>query len=211
LVHGNVIFDTVLESLDHGPVNVWDRQQWIEPANKLLQPILKFTGNLVIGNANGYKGIDLDDGARRISVTNNIVLDGLIKLKGSDIVHSDNYLVPIDGACILVTPLNNAANTNNLILTRNTCVSPTLLPPYFFNVRDPEATRFCQVGNLKSSENSYAGTKGAWNGCGRSSDMTLNVWQQQYKQDLGTAATVVPPLPGMNSMLQTIAKLVEGL
>jgi hypothetical protein len=79
----NVLFNLVRETSDHGPFNVWDRQKWLEPPGKLP---FRVQENFLLGNINGPKGIDLDDGAQNYISSGNVIVSGYQKLKGNNIV-----------------------------------------------------------------------------------------------------------------------------
>ncbi|KAH9249703.1 hypothetical protein BASA81_012499 [Batrachochytrium salamandrivorans] len=184
----NVMFHVVLDTLDHGPINVWDRQQWLEPAGKLPFTV---SNNLVYGNEQGPKGIDLDDGVRNWVVTGNVVLEGLIKIKGANLVYEDNLLYPLSWGCYLMTPLNDLVGANNIKLTRNTCIARTYLSlrPYNFNMNNAESALMCQTKNFVASQNVFWGTKETWLGCGKSGAMGLTTWRSSFSQDVDSAFT----------------------
>eukprot|EP00051_Salpingoeca_urceolata_P011750 m.145967 g.145967 ORF g.145967 m.145967 type:complete len:865 (-) comp17236_c0_seq2:5217-7811(-) len=89
LVVGNVIWDMVLETGDHGTFNSWDRREWFFPCNPseagkvgdvCFTPALrKFYHNFFIGPA-GWN-YDLDDGSSQFEVSHNVVVFGGFKYR----------------------------------------------------------------------------------------------------------------------------------
>ncbi|KAH9262978.1 hypothetical protein BASA82_000001 [Batrachochytrium salamandrivorans] len=170
----NVVFHTVLETEDHGPFNSWDRQQWLEPAGKLAMEV---NDNIFYGTELGPKGIDLDDGVRSWNVRRNVVFDGLLKLKGSDIYYEDNLLFPISIGCYLMTPVNFPNGANNMKLVNNVCIAlSNSVPPYNFNVGSADAATMCLKKNFVATGNTYYGTSATWNGCGKAV-VTWSIWR----------------------------------
>jgi hypothetical protein len=202
VVH-NVLFNTVLETLDHGPLNVWDRQQWIEPPGKLPFVI---ASNLFLGNMGGSKGIDLDDGARNFVVQNNVVIHGLLKFKGANIMAERNLIIPIDWGCFLMTPFNDPKGSSNLKLQNNTCVSHYngRLPPYYFNVGTQEAKNICELRNFHAvGGNRYFGTSSQWVACG-AGKITWNKWMTQFSQEDAFSEFVPVRVPTLEAEAQMI-------
>ena len=178
----NVLFNTVMETLDHGPFNVWDRQTWLHsPAvNPQTYPFV-VRDNLLLGNSNGAKGIDLDDGARHYDVSNNVIIGGLQKFKGNNIVVQQNLIFPSIHGCVWMTPMNN--EPAGMLYRNNTCISGTY-PPFYFNLQKGVAESLCRVKNFVSTSNKWIGTniRNKWNGCGEKK-MTWAVWQKKWSQD----------------------------
>ena len=89
---GNVLFNHVRETGDHGPFNSWDRQPYLtrngvddgfKPEQKLNLPGASFVGaqshithNLIINGYNGVWTIDHDDGSQRYNDTSNVLAWG---------------------------------------------------------------------------------------------------------------------------------------
>ncbi|KAH9258042.1 hypothetical protein BASA81_003605 [Batrachochytrium salamandrivorans] len=200
----NVVFHTVLETEDHGPFNSWDRQQWLEPAGKLAMEV---NDNIFYGTELGPKGIDLDDGVRSWNVRRNVVFDGLLKLKGSDIYYEDNLLFPISIGCYLMTPINLPKGANNMRLINNVCIAlSNSIPPYNFNVASADAATMCLKKNFVATGNSYYGTSTSWSGCGRVI-MNWALWTGTFALDQQSTFSVnkQPTLAEQNDMI--IAKL----
>lgn len=91
-VQGNLVFNQVRETGDHGPYNSWDRQPYLtlsgvpdgyDPKLKHGQPrssILKahdvITGNFIINGYNGVWTLDHDDGSQYFNDTGNLLVWG---------------------------------------------------------------------------------------------------------------------------------------
>lgn len=102
VVRRNLIFQTVLETNDHGPFDTWDRQQYIEPYLRVMNIVEE---NLVLGTDKGPKGIDFDDGTYNWLSRNNVVVWGYQKFKGSYIHARNNlFLYPLESSCAFITP-----------------------------------------------------------------------------------------------------------
>lgn len=68
LLSGNLMFNTVMESGDHGPFNSWDRQVYAHKSKDDGSPDVnkdydEITRNFFIGNWYGQEAIDNDDGS----------------------------------------------------------------------------------------------------------------------------------------------------
>ena len=100
----NIMFDLVMVTHDHGPYNVWDRQQWMLPQGfTSIKNVVE--SNVIIGNWNGPKNVDLDDGARDHIVRHNLLYRGHIKFKGSDHEAYENFIVAVEGSqnsCLVI-------------------------------------------------------------------------------------------------------------
>lgn len=192
----NIVFNTVMETLDHGPFNVWDRQRWWQPTDS--NPSVKgFTlrSNLFFGTAGGYKGIDLDDGVIYYDVFSNVVLDSLQKFKGNAINVQGNFISPNYQACVLMTPQNK--EPAEMIWANNICLSRGF-SPFYYNSIDTASVKLCKRTNFIADNNTYIGGSitAGWIGCAES--MTWTKWRLNYKQDTtSTISTVIPPATTM--------------
>jgi hypothetical protein len=90
VVADSVMFNLVLETLDHGPFNSWDRQKWLLPR---VQETNLLSRNLLIGTPGGTLGIDLDDGSTRYAGDKNLIVYGALKLKGSLVAFTNNMVL----------------------------------------------------------------------------------------------------------------------
>lgn len=94
IIEFNDVFDTVLETGDHGAFNSWGRDRFWRPSRKLMDSIvaarpgielLDVTEPIVIRN-NRFQcdhgwDIDLDDGSSNYQIYNNVCLSGGLKLR----------------------------------------------------------------------------------------------------------------------------------
>lgn len=63
------------ETSDHGPVNTWDRQPFVEYANgSMVPPWSTVKGNFFINNYNAILSIDHDDGSNHYLDTQNVLM-----------------------------------------------------------------------------------------------------------------------------------------
>eukprot|EP00656_Telonema_subtile_P039161 TRINITY_DN4429_c0_g1_i1.p1 TRINITY_DN4429_c0_g1~~TRINITY_DN4429_c0_g1_i1.p1 ORF type:complete len:518 (+),score=96.96 TRINITY_DN4429_c0_g1_i1:1085-2638(+) len=91
-VSGNLVFNMVRETGDHGPYNSWDRQpyltlsgaidgfseasKWNIPNASFLKAPDTITKNFLINGYNGVWSIDHDDGSQRFNDTENLLVWG---------------------------------------------------------------------------------------------------------------------------------------
>ncbi len=94
VIEYNDIFNTVLESGDHGSFNSWGRDRFWHPIKPTLDSIVEFHRDLVLLDAvktvtirnnrircdHGWD-IDLDDGSSNYHIYNNLLLNGGLKLR----------------------------------------------------------------------------------------------------------------------------------
>ncbi|MDR2385315.1 MAG: PDZ domain-containing protein [Tannerella sp.] len=94
LIEHNDVFDTVLETGDHGAFNSWGRDRFWHPDRKVMDSIVKRYPLLPVADAmhttsitnNRFRcdhgwDIDLDDGSSNYFISNNVCLNGGIKLR----------------------------------------------------------------------------------------------------------------------------------
>lgn len=94
IIEWNDIFDTVLETSDHGAFNSWGRDRFWNPDRGLMDKIVKQHPELILLDAryttiirnNRFRcdhgwDIDLDDGSTNYHIYNNVCLQGGIKLR----------------------------------------------------------------------------------------------------------------------------------
>jgi len=90
----NDVFETVLESGDHGAFNSWGRDRFWHPNRKIMDSIVALNPKMVLWDAmhttiirnNRFRcdhgwDIDLDDGSTNYHIYNNLCLNGGIKLR----------------------------------------------------------------------------------------------------------------------------------
>ncbi|KAH9258599.1 hypothetical protein BASA81_003101 [Batrachochytrium salamandrivorans] len=189
----NTLFEHVLETNDHGIVNCWDRQQFIEPFGP-KQPFV-VEENLLLGTAKGPKGIDLDDGAFNYLSRNNVLVWGYQKFKGSHIVATGNLILyPLESSCVFITPPTR--NPAFFDYSNNVCVS-WKLAPYAYNMSPAEIRNACLASNFASYNNTFyiggLGTAPKFDGCSPGTKYSFQVWQSRYGQD--TRSTQITKVP----------------
>lgn len=189
----NILFNTVMETHDHGPFNVWDRQQWFQnpQVNPTKFPFM-FVNNLMLGNSKGPKGVDLDDGARFFEVYDNVLWGALQKFKGNDITVRNNLIFPSEFACVFMTPINKSPA--NMLFEQNTCISSNDAP-YFFNAQKTASRKLCKPSNFIARNNKFIGTGMGkrWTGCGKT--LHWRTWKDKFLQDVSTIVSTRLPSP----------------
>jgi len=176
---GNVMFNLVRLTSQHGTYNVWDRQQWLLPEgfNGWTNTVSE---NFLLGNPNGVFDVDLDDGSRNHLVTNNIIAYSQVKLKGSNHQAINN---------VVISDVNTAqgcaylSNGNFAIpkfsYQRNTCFATSTQTAYYWS---STGRSYCTLADFTTSSNIFYGTKSGFHPCAKS----LRVWQKNKRQDLGS-------------------------
>lgn len=90
LVRGNLLFNHVRETGDHGPVNSWDRQPYLTrngvvdgftdtqrlglAGTSIVKARCSIEGNMIINGYNGVWAVDHDDGSQYFNDTGNVML-----------------------------------------------------------------------------------------------------------------------------------------
>ena len=139
VLEGNLIFNMVRETGDHGPFNSWDRQPWLwsktdmpgsdlelSPATHQLKNNFIFNTNF-LGISHGLYCIDHDDGSSQYNDTGNVLVYGGIKYRdGVNKSASGNLVVYSLGAAFQVNGfLTDSFFDNTVILNGGpgyTCV-----------------------------------------------------------------------------------------
>ena len=81
-VFGNLLFNMVRETGDHGPFNSWDRQPYVTPMAcdvgppSIVPQPTNITGNFIINGYNGVWSLDHDDGSAHYNDSNNFLVYG---------------------------------------------------------------------------------------------------------------------------------------
>ena len=142
---GNLLFNYVKESNDHGPVNAWDRQPFVyrldednSSSELAISPQTTFfNANLIInfnyhGASCGSIAIDFDDETSQMDVAGNVLVFGAVKtFDGMDRSVSNNLILYAHNANRMATSCCLAAlqSTRNVSSAHthffnNTCVLP---------------------------------------------------------------------------------------
>ncbi|MGJ8561353.1 MAG: PDZ domain-containing protein [Litorimonas sp.] len=107
VVRGNDVFNTVLETGDHGAFNSWGRDRFWHPDRNVMNEIVTTYPELILADAieavvienNRWQSdhgwdIDLDDGASNYIVRNNLCLSGGLKIReGFNRIAVNNILI----------------------------------------------------------------------------------------------------------------------
>jgi hypothetical protein len=204
----NVMFNTVRETHDHGPINSWDRQPYLTDAVQPGLPSLwqhqsYIHHNTLFGNYWVNFPIDHDDGSCFYEDSYNFQVHGSKKnLMGhSKIDHHEIYVYP--PACIYVWGQGQGWNES---WVQNTCVLYSTPIPYNFEN--------CNITNLNVpylADNKIYIPPGTDFGInctvnGTSKFLTLEQWQA-YGLDLGTT---VQTAPDIQTIIQWGREMLQG-
>jgi len=135
-VESNVLFNWVRETQDHGPINTWDRQAYVQPDGTLYPSWNRVSHNLIMNGPSGnrdlgnlFPAVDNDDGSSYYWVASNVVAYGGFKnFLGNDKVWRDNLILypngrtkgSGNGPCIMAWGGANELFENNTCVTRDT-------------------------------------------------------------------------------------------
>ena len=135
----NLVFNTVMDTGDHGNFNSWDRKPWVwleDPADPASQVRMtpqrhRITHNFIIrtsflGPSNNLYAIDHDDGSSMYNDTSNYLVYGGIKFRDGLSKHaSGNFMAFPNGPDKRETPFAAQCQGNNNSYVANTVVSGT--------------------------------------------------------------------------------------
>jgi hypothetical protein len=135
IVRGNLFANSVRESTDHGPINLWDRIPYIREAfpdrgerKPTVTPLERiFDQNFILGTYNVQAGIDSDDAASYLRSTRNVFVYGYLGLKsdfgGHHHASVGDLYIHITGSCFVPFPtLSPESIKLSLIFRNNTCL-----------------------------------------------------------------------------------------
>jgi hypothetical protein len=100
VIEGNLIFNAVRETADHGAINVWDRQAYVfrdtSGRPTLIPAVSNINHNFLISMYNSIWPIDFDDGSSYWSADHNVcVYGGRKNYMGHNIsIHDSLYIYP---------------------------------------------------------------------------------------------------------------------
>lgn len=104
LLTGNLVFNMVRETGDHGPFNSWDRQPYVTPAQcttgdpSIIPAPHRIDKNFIINGYSGVWALDHDDGSAYYNDTNNfLVFGGLKNYLGHDKMSGPGNVVVYPG------------------------------------------------------------------------------------------------------------------
>jgi len=213
-ISSNVIFNTVRETRDHGPINTWDRQPFLTDAVQfglpsLWQHMSYIHHNTIIGNYRSVWPIDHDDGSCFYEDSYNFLVYGGKKnyLGHSKTDHHEIYVYPDvykpgfgNGNCVGGSTGWNESWTQNICVLYQTsvpysignCDVASLVLPYFANnsIYIPSGKQVVFICNVN----------------GTSTRMTLEQWQS-YGLDVGT---IVKMAPDTQTIIEWGRKMLQG-
>ena len=129
VLEGNLVFNMVRETSDHGTFNSWDRQPWLysktdqpggelalSPGTHQLRANFIFNTNF-LGQSNGMYCFDHDDGSSQYNDTGNVLVYGGVKYRdGVNRSVSDNLIVYSLGAAFEVSGFSTDRFINNTVI-----------------------------------------------------------------------------------------------
>eukprot|EP00118_Oscarella_pearsei_P004070 m.16912 g.16912 ORF g.16912 m.16912 type:complete len:817 (+) comp27198_c0_seq1:101-2551(+) len=211
ILEGNLIFNMVRETSDHGTFNSWDRQPWLYSDTDLPSGSLKlspemhhlrgnfiFNGNF-IGHSNGLYCIDHDDGSSQYNDSGNVLVYGGVKYRdGVNRTVSGNLIVYSLGAAFQVNGFATDMFVENTVVLNGaaySCVGKavpgvTTKGNRFFTPNDTQLTFDTRGCNVKGN------TLKEWQAgcdCDQVSTISSNVTTQQI---LTMAASMLQLGPG---------------
>ena len=207
----NVIFNTVRETSDHGPINTWDRQPFLsdgaEPGiSSLWQHESYIHHNTLFNNYDSFYPIDHDDGSCFYEDSYNFQVYGAKKnyLGHSKTDHNEIYVYPDTkssqgtGVCIADQAPSPGSSGWNEIWVNNTCVLYQSPVPY--NIWNCD-TAHLFVPYLANNEIYIPpGSEVAFTCKMNGKDARLNLQQwQSHGLDKGT---IVEPAPDIQTIIQ---------
>jgi hypothetical protein len=111
-LQGNLLFNAVRESGDHGPVNFWDRVPYLHDlgqagggfgSTRTLDRVVD--KNFVLATYASQAPLDTDDGASHIVSRDNVFVYGYLGLKsdfgGHDLISTDDLRLLVGGFCFM--------------------------------------------------------------------------------------------------------------
>jgi hypothetical protein len=210
----NVIFNTVRETKDHGPINTWDRQPFLTDAVQSGLPSLwqhksYIHHNTIVGNYRSVWPIDHDDGSCFYEDSYNFLVYGGKKnyLGHSKTDHHEIYVYPDlykpgfgNGNCVGGSSGWYESWTQNICVLYQSavpynignCDVASLLLPYFANntIYIPSGKEVTFICNIN----------------GTSARLTLEQWQS-YGLDIGTIAKTAPDI---QTIIEWGRKMLQG-
>jgi hypothetical protein len=143
VMEGNLLFNYVKESNDHGPFNSWDRQPYVTRKNEsdlsdgaelqISPDVTNIRANMIFnynfhphGSSCGSVTVDLDDESSQFNITSNVLLYGGIKnFDGMDRNNSNNLVIypgVQGGGCYDALQANRNISSGHSHFFNNHCV-----------------------------------------------------------------------------------------
>jgi hypothetical protein len=216
----NVIFNTVRETSDHGPINSWDRQPFLSDAVQpgvpsLWQHTSYIHHNTLVNNYRSVWPLDHDDGSCFYEDSYNFMVYGGKKnfLGHSKTDHHEIYVYPDLSAgsshvamCVTDHGVKPGISGWNEVWIQNICVLYQNSVPYDISGCDTSKLYVPYLAN--NSIYTSPGTEIAFT-CtvnGTSARLTLQQWQS-YGLDMGT---IVEPAPSIQTIIEWGRKMLQG-
>jgi len=204
-INHNVIFNTVRETSDHGPINSWDRQPYLTDAVQagvpsLWQHVSYIHHNLLLNNYRSVWPIDHDDGSCFYEDSYNFLVYGGKKnyLGHSKTDHHEIYVYPDlsaggfgSGNCLNDYNPQRGLSGFNETWINNVCALYGSSVPY--NIGNCETSSLFAPYTANNTIYIPAGTEVGFNCKVNGVDKRLSLQQwQSYGCDLGTITEVTP-------------------
>ncbi len=211
----NVIFNTVRETGDHGPINTWDREPYLTDAVQPGLPSLWQHPSYIHHNTlfNNYRTvwpIDHDDGSCFYEDSYNFQIYGGKKnfLGHSKIDHDEIYVYPDtkNGNCLYDFAAKRGFSGWNETWVQNTCILYNNSVPYYINPCDTADLFVPYLAN--NTIYIPSGTEVAFtcNVSGIITRLNLQQWQS-YGLDIGT---IVETAPDVQTVIEWGRKMLQG-
>jgi hypothetical protein len=207
----NVIFNTVRETSDHGPINTWDRQPYLTDA---VQPGLPSVWqhesyihhNTLFNNYRTVWPIDHDDGSCFYEDSFNFQMYGGKKnfLGHSKTDHDEIYVYP--GRCLYDHAAMRGSSGWNETWVQNTCILYSSAMPYDINPCDTADLLVPYLANNKIYIPNGTEVAFTCNVSGISTRLNLQQWQS-YGLDIGT---IVETTPDVQTIIEWGRKMLQG-
>lgn len=201
-ISGNLIFNMVRETCDHGPINSWDRLPLLsdvdqgEGSSSYFPKENQIFSNFLINNYQSVWPLDHDDGSCFYHDTGNVLVYGGYKTYLGDhkTIQGNLYLYP-DGTTNQFSQ-QSCANYDSQGLdeswTNNTCVmldGGDAYGNFGCDLTDPSSKPF-------TANNSFFTPNAEWSTVCSSDGNTydLESWQADFGYDLGSSVQEAPPI-----------------
>eukprot|EP00051_Salpingoeca_urceolata_P012843 m.160025 g.160025 ORF g.160025 m.160025 type:complete len:806 (+) comp17617_c0_seq1:93-2510(+) len=203
LIRGNVMFNWVRETGDHGNFNSWDRLPYLTNATGATSTGIvenQITQNLMINNYASTWPIDHDDGSCFYNDTSNVLIYGGAKnFLGHSKVSQNNLYVEVDANGFKACALDDSLGANDLFIN-NKCTTNTGVMYYYSK---------CNPSNLNATvdvtyNNQFYTAQPLHFTCSKK-QFTLKEYQQAG-YDHGSTEN---PLPSLPTLLQWAEQLLD--
>jgi hypothetical protein len=207
----NVIFNTVRETSDHGPINTWDRQPYLTDAVQPGLPSLWQHESYIHHNTlfNNYRTvwpIDHDDGSCFYEDSYNFQIYGGKKnfLGHSKTDHHEIYVY--SSRCLYDHAAKRGSSGWNETWVQNTCIVHQNPVPYDINPCDTADLLVPYLANNKIYIPNGTEVAFTCNVSGTFTRLTLQQWQS-YGLDIGTT---VETIPDIQTIIDWGRKMLQG-